>query len=669
MKTSPVKTTLTTTAMKPLLTLFYILLLATAILSTHAAETRRVDVCVYGATPAGIAAAVTAKQEGCSVLIVEPSRWVGGILGAGLKPLQDCPKYEVTGGLTRQWLLKLGSPNWDGTGHPPPHAIRVCPRAVRGDFQKILDEHAIAVVFDHRVVACEMRGTDIAAAVFDHAPFDELGCPVAKPKERAALRVDARVFIDAGYEGDLMHAAGVTTRIGRDADSEFGEAPYAGASPIAGGSRDIRGGANPRVTAPIDPFVVPGDRSSGLLKWVEDDHRLASGSADKYTQAYNYRFYTTTDPERYVPITPPPGYNPRDFELVGRYVEYLKMQHTGEKELFQQLSLIFTGWMNAGEWNFRRDMLFSMAPVGVSYLYAGGDYAEKARIWKMHQDYLRGLHTFMSTDPRVPEGFRKITAALGLDRFIHPDTQGWPHQLYIRVARRLDGEYTITAHDVAGRRVNEVTDPVGLAAYALDTYPARRYWFEQEGQVHVAVEGAMMLPPWGKQVKPYPISYRAIMPKAEECANLLVPVLFSASHLGYASARMEPTFMILGESAGVAAAQAIKANAPVQTIDYRQLRDRLLQRGQKLDLTDEHAQQTNQRHEHGFLTGEWGSRQEWNDDKPGWESLFDAIDLNKDGRVSPAEYRALQDYKQKDKNWATTLKTRKLAEVLQTNQR
>lgn len=656
--------------MKPALTLLFILLLATAILSTHATETRRVDVCVYGATPAGIAAAVTAKQEGCSALIVEPGRWVGGILGAGLKPLQDCPKFEVTGGLTRQWLLKLGSPNWDGSGHPPPHAVRVCPRAVREDFQKILDEHEIPVVFDHRVVACEMRATDIVAAVFDLAPFDDLGCPAAEPNERAALRVEARVFIDAGYEGDLMHAAGVTTRIGREADTEFDEAPYAGASPIAGGTSEIRGAASPRVTAPIDPFVVPGDRSSGLLKWVEGDHRLPSGSADQYTQAYNYRYYTTTDPERRAPITPPPGYDPQDFELVGRYVAYLKTQHTGEKELFQRLSLIFPGWMNAGEWNFRRDMLFTMAPVGVSHLYAGGDYAEKARIWKMHQDYLRGLHTFMSSDTRVPEGFRKKTAALGLDRLIHPDTQGWPHQLYIRVARRLDGEYTITAHDVAGRRANEVTDPVGLAAYALDTYPARRYWFEQDGQVHVAVEGAMMLAPWGQRgIAPYPVSYRAITPKRDECTNLLVPVLFSASHLGYASARMEPTFMILGESAGVAAAQAIRANVPVQKIDFRQLRDRLLQRGQILDWTDEQAQQTKQRHKHGFLAGEWGSRQEWDDAKPGWEWLFDAIDVNEDGRVSPAEYRALQDYKQKDKNWATTLKTKTLAEALQTNQR
>jgi hypothetical protein len=170
-----------------------------------------------------------------------------------------------------------------------------------------------------------------------------------------------------------------------------------------------------------------------------------------------------------------------------------------------------------------------------------------------------------------------------LDRYIHPDTQGWPNQLYIRVARRLEGEYIITAHDVAGRRLNEVTDPVGLAAYALDTYPARRYWFEQDGQVYVAVEGAMMLPPWGQRgITPYPIPYRAITPKRDECTNLLVPVLFSASHLGYASARMEPTFMILGESAGIAAAHAIAEKVPVQEIDAARFRKALEAAGQRL---------------------------------------------------------------------------------------
>jgi len=350
---------------------------------------------------------------------------------------------------------------------------------------------------------------------------------VAEPEERATLRVEAKIFMAAGYDGDLMHTAGVTTRVGREAEAEFDEAPYAGARP-------------PSQTAPIDPFVVPGDRSSGLLKWVEADHGRPVGSADQYTQAYNYRYYTTNDPEHRAPITPPPGYDPQDFELIGRYVEFLKTQLPDEEQLFQRLGRIFPGWMNARDWNYHRGSLITMAPVGISHLYASGDYAEKARIWKLHQDYLRGLHTFMSTDPRVPEAFRRRTAELGLDLRIHPDTRGWPHQLYIRVARRLDGEYTVTAHDVYNRR--EVDDPVGLAQYGIDTYPSRRYWYEEDGRVHVALEGNMWIGgERGPTNVPYPIPYRAITPKRDECTNLLVPVLFSASHIGYASARMKPT--------------------------------------------------------------------------------------------------------------------------------
>lgn len=608
------------------------------------------DVCVYGATPGGILSAIAARREGRSVLIVEPSRWVGGMLGAGLKPMQDCPNYAATGGLTRQLLRTLGDPEWDGDHLKKGTLAKMSPDAVRRDFERLLEESGISVIFEHRIASCVRRGATIESAVFDLAPFDALGCPTAQPKACAALRVISRMFIDASYEGDLMARAGVSWRAGREAASEFGE-EAAGVRP-------------PMEEAPIDPFMVPGDPESGLLKWVEDDHGKPIGSADQYTQAYNYRYYTTDDPAHRIPLTPPENYDPKDFELVGRYVEYLANAIPGEEELFRRLGRIFPGWLNSGEWNYHRESLFSMAPVGISHLYAAGDEVAKARAWKQHQDYLRGLHTFMSADPRVPEAFRRRTAELGLDGRFHPDTGGWPHQLYIRVARRLVGRYTITANDVYNRTT--IDDPIGLAQYGIDTYPARRIWFRRDGRTYVAIEGKMFIGgSRGPTNVPYPIPYRAITPREAECANLLVPVCFSASHLGYASARMEPVFMICGESAGIAASRAIEEGLPVQRIGAGPFREALRRAGQKLawegpwptlpgtgdggrrPLTFASLVGASDEDGDGSVC-----RSEWDSAKPGWEWLFDVIDADKDGRIRASEYDAFQEYKAAHPDWA-----------------
>lgn len=632
--------------------------LATSLLSAPVVAARAeppraevADVCVYGATPGGILAAVAVRREGRSVVVVEPGRWVGGMLGAGLKPMQDCPNYAATGGLTRQLLRTLGGPEWNGEQLARNSLSAMSPDDVRRDFERLLDEHQVPVIFEHRIGACERRGTRIHAAVFDLAPFDTLGCPPAEPKTRASLRVTATIFIDASYEGDLMARAGVSWRTGRESTTEFGE-ESAGVQP-------------PMEEAPIDPFVVPGDPESGLLKWVEDDHGKPLGAADEYTQAYNYRYYTTDDPGRRIPISPPENYDPRDFELVGRYVEYLVKTFPGEEELSRRLGRIFPGWMNSADWNYHRESLFSMAPVGISHIYAAGDDAAKARVWKAHQDYLRGLHAFMSTDSRVPEAFRRHVAGLGLDGRFHAETGGWPHQLYIRVARRLIGRYTITAHDVYNKTTIE--DPIGLAQYGIDTYPARRIWFRRDGGVYVGIEGKMFIGgSRGPTNVPYAIPYRAITPRGEECANLLVPVCFSASHLGYASARMEPVFMICGESAGIAAVQAIGQNVAVQEIDPTGFRQALERAGQKL-AWDGHVPATPR----GGATAAKRpltpamlledcdsdddgkvSRAEWAAGKPGWDWLFPVIDTDKDGHINAAEYQDFQAYKNKNPDWA-----------------
>jgi len=615
---------------------------------TRAAQQRvEAEVCVYAATPSGILAAVAVAREGRRVVVVEPGRWVGGVLGAGLKPMQDCPNYNATGGLTRELLRTLGRPEWtDGKPGDGKAALsKMSPKNVREDFAALLNKWNIPVIHDHRVASCEKDGAVITAAVFDRAPFDPLGCPVAEPEERGSLRVLAKVYIDASYEGDLMARAGVSYRVGREAAAETGE-DYAGVQP-------------PMEEAPIDPFVVPGKPESGLLKWVEKDHGKPVGAADGYTQAYNYRYYTTSDPAFRAPFTPPEGYAPRDFELVGRYVAYLVETEKDPEELHKRLVGIFPGWKNSGEWNYQRNSLFSISPVGVSHLYADGDYAERARVWKLHQDYLRGLHAFMSSDPRVPEAYRKEVAELGLDLRHHPETQGWPHQLYVRVARRMKGRYTVSAHDVYNRTT--IDDPVCLAQYGIDTYPARRIWFARDGKVWVGLEGKMFVGgSRGPTNVPYPIPYRAITPSAEECANLLVPVSFSATHLGYASARMEPVFMICGESAGIAACRALAEGKAVQGIDAVAYRAALEAAGQKLvwDPVKDVGPGGGDAFTMPALLRECDrdgdkrvTKAEWEAAKKEHAWAFPLIDTDTDGMISEPEYKAFQVYKAKNPDW------------------
>lgn len=529
-----------------------------------------VDVCIYGATASGIMAAVAAKKEGKEVIIIEPSRWVGGILGAGIKPIQDCVNFDAVGGETRELMKKLGIRSAVDTSSL--RGLRTVMRSmspldIRTDFLAVLEEHDIRVIYDHRVAGTLNSGTKIVSASFELAPFDDYGRPVAEAVSPDKLTVSAKIFIDASYEGELMARAGVSFMTGRESVLDYDE--------------DVAGVREPTNLTPIDPYVIPGDPSSGLLPLIDADHERPVGSSDYYTQAYNFRYYVTSDTAHRVPFGKPETYSPADFELVGRYVEYLVKTAEDEEQLLKSLRDIFPGWMNAGEYNYQRNSLITMAPVGISHRYANGDYATKARVWKFHQDYLSGLHYFMSTDTRVPEAFRKETAALGLDKRHHPETNGWPHQLYIRISRRLVSRYVIREADIYNRTT--VDDPIGLAQYGIDTYPSRRIVVKKDGQVFVGLEGKMFVGGGeGPTNVPYPVSYRSITPLESECTNLLVPVCFSATHLGYASARMEPVFMICGESAGIAAAQAIDEQRAVQKIDMKLYLRKLERAGQRL---------------------------------------------------------------------------------------
>ena len=584
---------------------------------------RKVDVCVYGATPAGIVAAVTARQEGCSVLVVEPSRWLGGILGAGIKPMQDCAAPQAVGGLTTSRVFTLGKK----------------PDVIRQAFAAWLAEEKIPALFEHRVQQVEKAGTAIVKLVLELAPPDPHGVPAPKATQLDTAMIEAKVFIDASYEGDVMAAAKVPYAVGREAATAFSE-ELAGVGPTTNWT-------------PIDPYIVPGDAKSGLLPLVDADHGLPKGAADEYTQAYNYRYYVTRDPAKRVAFEKPASYAAKDFEVVGRYVEHLvRTTEGGEKKLLKRLRDIFPGWLNSGEYNYKRDSLITISPLGVSRYYQDGSWEVKSRIWQQHMDYLSGLHHFLSTDPRVPEKFREETAALGLDKTMHEDTAGWPNQLYVRLTRRMQGPYVLTLADVWNK--TQVEDSVGLALYGVDIYPVRRYAVADpaSGKMGVATEGNMFVGGAQGTGYPYPIPYRAITPKAADCTNLLVPVCFSASYIAYASARMEPVFCVMGESAGVAAAQSVHAEVPVQQVDGAKLRSRLLERGQILAWTGPTVKPA----PGAVEAGEWESKEAWSEAKPGWEWLFPFIDADKDGKISTTEHHAFQAYKKHHPDWQKLLK-------------
>ncbi|MDR0337052.1 MAG: FAD-dependent oxidoreductase [Planctomycetaceae bacterium] len=535
-------------------TLRTIIIFSLMFLPISSAKGETVDVCIYGATPAGLVAAATAKQEGMSVLLVEPSRWLGGILGAGIKPRQDCPEPKSVGGLTKKRIFNLGN----------------LPPLFRQAAADWMNEENIPILYEYRVVAVEKKGTDIEKIRVEFAPPDAYGVPVPKTDPAKYKEIQAKIFIDTSYEGDLMFLAKVDYAIGREAQTTFDE--------------KVAGVGLPTNWTPIDPYVEPNQPESGILKMVDPDHGKLFGDGDDYTQAYNYRFYLTKETAKKIPLGIPDDYDPKDYELLGRYVEYLVNTFSNnETVLMKKLADIFPGWMNSGDHNYQRHSLFTIAPLGVSRFYQDGDWAVRSHVWAWHRNYLRGIHHFLATDSRVPEKFRQATAEYGLDKTMHEDTAGWPNQLYIRISRRMKGEAILDLHDVWNKRQHE--NSVGLALYGVDTYPVRRYIAKhpETGQIGVATEGNMFIGKARGTGIPYQIPYGAIVPKREQCTNLFVPICFSASYIAYASARMEPVFCILGESAAVAAAQAIKSNRPVQEIDQTIYRNKLLERGQILE--------------------------------------------------------------------------------------
>jgi hypothetical protein len=506
------------------------------------------DVCVYGGNASGVMAACAAAKEGAKVIVVEPSRWLGGMTGGGLMHI-DWGREEAVSGSTRPILKK----DYKDAQY-------------RTVFAEMLKAAGVTVLFEYRVGAVEKSAGAIRAISLDLAPFDETGCPPAAPTKAGARVIAAKVFIDCSYEGDLMARSGVAYAYGREAKSTYDES-LAGAQP-------------PMSVYAIDPYVKAADLQSGLLPGLQSTPVAPVGEADKLTMGYGFRWRFVFKGES-LPIEPPANYDPKQFELYRRAFQQGVDILSGRVMRGQ-----VDGWeksggrvYSGGAGNLAR-ALFAPTNYGHNASYPDGDYAARARIWKEQQDFVRGMTHFLRTDPSVPAKQKEIALSAGLEKGAFDDTKGYPHQLYVREARRLVSDYVVTQKDMEG--LTSPADSVGLASYGVDEWPYATV--PLDGKVALMGGYYSMLYLEDEHRGIYRIPYRSIVPKKNQCTNLLVPVCVSASHIAMTSIRMEPVWMILGESAGVAAAMAVKSGTAVQDVPYAELYPKLRALTQKVDL-------------------------------------------------------------------------------------
>ena len=539
------------------------------------------QVVIYGATPAGISAAVEARKNGLEPLLIEPSGKIGGMTTGGLGQTDSGFKSSF-GGIARQFYKDIKAHYDRDESWTFQKREEYRPRG------KSCWEEGLDSMWTFEPSAAEavldfwMRDWDIRVKYerLDRGP----GGVVVENGRIKSIRMEngtvyrAQVFMDCTYEGDLMAAAGVSYVTGREDNSKYGET-------INGIERRLM--KNHQVAAGVSAYVKAGDPSSGLLPGVERDVPSPDGTGDDRIQAYCYRMCLTDVPENRIPFKKPDGYRELDYELLLRNLETYT-----EKDLATPATLYrpYMPWLHSPMPNRKSDTNnrtgVSTDFIAGSQRYPEASYAEREEIELAHLRYQQGLMWTLANHPRVPAKIRNEIARWGTckDEFRGERGDGWPRQLYVREARRLVGEYIMTEHECRGERA--APRPVAMGAYGMDSHNVRRYvdadgFVKNEGNV----EDYSSNPPDGPFVRfrPYGIDYGSIVPKRAECANLLVPVCVSASHVAFGSIRMEPAFFALGQAAGAAAAIAVRDGCAVQDVDYARLRARLLAGGQVLE--------------------------------------------------------------------------------------
>ncbi|MGC1275567.1 MAG: FAD-dependent oxidoreductase [Planctomycetaceae bacterium] len=516
------------------------------------------DVVVYGGTSAGVIAAAQAKRMGKTAVVVGPDVHLGGLSSGGLG-YTDSGRKETIGGLSRDFYHRLyehyqqpGAWKWQsrerfgnrGQGTPALDGENRTmwlfePHVAEAAFEQFVKEYEIPVVRNEwldRKAGVKKDGERITSITM-----------------LSGKTYRGKMFIDATYEGDLMAAAGVTYTVGRESNETYGE--------TLGGVQAARAVSH-QFEKPVDPYVVPGDKSSGLLPRIHDGDPGRDGEADHRIQAYCYRLCMTDVAENRVPFPKPSNYDPQQYELLARYLD------AGWRGVWNKFDRIPNGKTDTNNHG-----AFSTDDIGMNYDYPEASDDERKAILKEHENYQKGLLWFLSNDPRAPEDVRRRMQPWGLAKDEFVDNGNWPHQIYVREARRMVSDYVQTEQDC--RRLRICDDSVGLGSYNMDSHNVQRY-VDENG--HARNEGDIQISPGGS----YAVSYRSIVPKKGEAENLFVPVCLSSSHIAYGSIRMEPVFMILGQSAATAASLAIDAGVAVQDVPYAALKERLVADGQAL---------------------------------------------------------------------------------------
>jgi len=526
------------------------------------------DVVIYGGTSAGISSAIQTARLGKTVILIEPSRRLGGLTTGGLGQT-DIGNKQVIGGIAREfyqnirrhyedsasWIWQDRSEYRDGgqtsTDNNEDAMWTFEPSAALKVFYNMIQDLDINIVYNQRL--------NRASGVSKYAST------IKSISMESGERYYGKMFIDATYEGDLMAATGISYTVGREPNSQYGEtlngvqannksttlSGYLSANAI-----------NHNFVEGVDPYIIPGDSSSGILPGinpgVEED-----GSGDNHIQAYCFRMCLTDHPDNRIPFAKPEDYNEMDYELLFRNYE------AGYNRI---------PWINSKMPNRKTDTNnrdgFSTDYIGHNYDYPEADYADRERIIQKHLSYQQGLMWTLANHPRIPTEIREEVSRWGTckDEFNRED--GWQQQLYIREARRMISDYVMTQKNC--ERIEIVSDGVGMAAYGMDSHHTQRYinsrgQVSNEGNVEAHVKA------------PFPVSYRSIVPKKEECTNLLVPLCLSATHIAFGSIRMEPVFMILGQSSALIACLAIEEGKAVQDLEYNRLKKELIKQAQIIE--------------------------------------------------------------------------------------
>jgi hypothetical protein len=490
-----------------------------------------VDICVYGGTSAGVIAAYTAKKAGKSVLLIEQGKHLGGLSSGGLGYTDIGNKFAVTG-LARDFYRRIGSHygKFEQWIFEPHVAEKI--------FQDYIEAAKVNVLYEYQVVQAKKN----AAGYVEEIVLENSVLPSASTNKV----VKAKVFIDCSYEGDLMARAGVTYTVGREDNSLYKES-YNGVQVLD----------KHQFPEGIDPYKIPGKPESGLLWGISSEVLPPRGTGDKKVQAYNFRICLSNDPANKIEITQPEDYDSSRYELLIRLLE---------KEPNRPFNLILKpDLMPNHKTDINNNGPFSTDMIGMNYNYPEASYSERKQITKAHENYIKGLLYFIGHSGRMPKHLKQEMLTWGYPKDEYTDNGNWSPQMYVREARRMVGAYVMTQANCEGKE--RVADGVGMAAYTMDSHNTSRVviggMVRNEGDVQVG------------GFPPYPISYRSIIPREAECKNLFVPVCLSATHIAYGSIRMEPVFMVLGQSAAFAAVQAIDKKISIQQVDAKALQHKI----------------------------------------------------------------------------------------------